>query len=168
LAVKHAAAALLALWLAQGTAEARDPDRPTPSGFPVPRWVSLKFGQVNARAGPGDDYPAVWTYEVRRLPVLVVEETRDWRKVCDSEGQTAWVHKRMLDGTRTVFRSQDAQLPLLARPDAKAPVRAILAARSLADLDRCEDGWCRIHVDGVRAWAPAKALWGAGEPVRCR
>ncbi len=154
--------------LAAGAAQARDPERPTPSGFPVPRWVSLKFGVVNARSGPGDDYPAVWTYNVRRLPVIVTEETREWRKICDPDGQTAWVHRRTLDGTRTVFRSSDQALKLFAHPDAKSKVRAILAARSLADLDRCEDGWCRVHVDDLHAWTPASALWGAGPPAGCR
>jgi SH3-like domain-containing protein len=168
LAVKRPAAILCAIAALAGAARARAPDRPTPSGFPVPRWVSLKFGQVNARSGPGDDYPTVWTYEVRRLPVLVVEETREWRKICDPDGQTAWVHKRTVDGARTVFRAADAPLPLAARPEAKAPLRAVLQARSLADLDRCEDGWCRIHVDGVRGWAPAEALWGTGKTRRCR
>lgn len=164
LAVKLATAfALLA-----GAAIARDPDRPTPSGFPVPRWVSLKFGEVNARSGPGDDYPAVWTYEVRRLPVVVIEETREWRKICDPDGQSAWVHKRTIDGARTVFRSAAQPLPLLARPDAKARVSAILAPRSVAELDRCEGGWCRIHADDIHAWAPVTTLWGAGPPTGCR
>lgn len=152
-----------------GACDARDPDRPTPSGFPVPRWVSLKFGDVNARQGPGDDYPAVWTYKVKHLPVLVIEETREWRKICDPDGQSAWVHKRTIDGARTVFRAEGSPLALVARPDAKARVRAILAPRSLADLDRCEDGWCRIRVDDIHAWAPARSLWGAGAPVAsCR
>ena len=60
--------------------------RQTPSGLPVPRYVTLKFDQVNARAGPGDDYPARWVYRVPDLPVQVVAETADWRKVCDPEG----------------------------------------------------------------------------------
>jgi SH3-like domain-containing protein len=45
-----------ALWAVPALAA----DRPTPSGLPVPRWVTLKFGQVNARAGPGDDYKLLW------------------------------------------------------------------------------------------------------------
>ena len=166
LAVKLAGA--VAVLAAAGAALARDPDRPTPSGFPVPRWVSLKFGDVNARSGPGDDYPAVWTYGVKGLPLIVIEETREWRKICDSDGQSAWVHKRTLDGARTVFRAADQPLPLLASPDPKARVRAILAPRALAGLDRCEGSWCRIHVENVRAWAPAAALWGAGPPNSCR
>ena len=44
-------------------------DRPTPSGLPVPRYVTLKFDRVNARAGPGDDHRLLWVYQARGLPV---------------------------------------------------------------------------------------------------
>jgi SH3-like domain-containing protein len=80
--------------------------RQTPSGLPVPRYVTLKFDKVNARAGPGDDYPARWVYRVPDLPVQVVAETAEWRKVCDPEGQSAWVHKRTTDGRRSVIQGQ--------------------------------------------------------------
>lgn len=144
----------------------------------MPRWVSLKFGKVNARQGPGDDYPAVWTYEARRLPVQVIAETREWRRVCDSDGQTAWVHRRTVDGARTVFRAAAQPVALNARPDAKSPVRAWLAAHAIAELDTCDRGWCRVRVQDsrgqgmggqdVRGWAPARELWGTGEAQRCR
>ena len=49
-------------------------DRPTPSGLPVPRYVSLKFDTVNARAGPGDDHRLLWVYHARGLPVQVVDD----------------------------------------------------------------------------------------------
>ena len=151
-----------------GAALARDPDKPTPSGFPVPRWVSLKFGQVNARSGPGDDYPAVWVYNSKGLPVQVVEETREWRKICDPDGQSAWVHRRTIDGARTVFRAKPVALPLATDPNAKAAVRAYLAPRSIAALDRCEGGWCRVKANGIKAWAPETELWGTGDSPRCR
>ncbi len=162
-------AALLGLLaLASAPALARDRDRPTPSGLPVPRWVSLKFGTVNARSGPGDDYPTVWVYSAKHLPVQIVAETREWRKVCDSDGQSAWVHRRTVDGVRTVFRAAPGPLPLTDDPRPGSRVRAYLAPRAVADLDRCEGGWCRVKVEGLKAWAPARDLFGVDEAPRCR
>jgi SH3-like domain-containing protein len=151
-----------------GTAVARDPNKPTPSGFPVPRWVSLKFNQVNARSGPGDDYPTVWVYGTKGLPVQVVEETREWRKVCDPDGQSAWVHRRTIDGARTVFRAKAQDLALAADPKADARIRAYLGARSVAALGKCEGGWCQVKADGIKGWAPETELWGTGDAPRCR
>jgi SH3-like domain-containing protein len=158
---------LVALVLTAGAVAARD-NRPTPSGYPVPRWVSLKFGKVNARSGPADDYPTVWTYDAHRLPVQVIAETKEWRKICDPDGQTAWVHRRTVDGARTVFRASPQALAINARPDPKSPIRAYLSGRAMAELDTCDKGWCRIHVDNVRGWAPERELWGTGEAPRCR
>jgi SH3-like domain-containing protein len=146
-------------------ARAQAPERQTPSGLPVPRYVTLKFDKVNARSGPGDDYPARWVYLVRGLPVQIVAETAEWRKVCDPEGESGWVHRRTTDGYRGVIRMAAGPLLLKARPDAGAPAVAILQSRAMAPLDRCKDGWCRIKGSG---WAPESALWGVSLAPQCR
>ncbi|MFN3521358.1 MAG: SH3 domain-containing protein [Phenylobacterium sp.] len=143
-------------------------DRPTPSGLPVPRYVSLKFGEVNARAGPGDDHRLLWIYHARGLPVQVVAETSEWRRVCDPERGLAWVHKRTTDGRRMVMRWEPTPLALRRGPKAEAETIAYLRPRALAALVRCKKDWCRIRVDGVSGWAPAKALWGTDDRPQCR
>ena len=55
----------------------------TPSGYCVPRYLSLKRGEVFGRKGPGKDYATVYVYHARGLPVQVVDETSDWRRICD-------------------------------------------------------------------------------------
>lgn len=158
--------------LAPATSLAEEPmragDRPTPSRLPVPRWVSLKFDKVNARSGPGDDYPAVWTYRVRGLPLQVVAETREWRKVCDPDGGTAWIHRRTTIGERTVFHRGGQLLPIRTGPKEKSRTRALLAVRGIARLDRCEKGWCLIEAGKARGWARASSLWGLSERRVCR
>jgi SH3-like domain-containing protein len=143
-------------------------DRPTPSRLPVPRWVSLKFNEVNARSGPGDDYPAVWTYRAKGLPVQVVAETREWRKVCDPDGGSAWIHRRTTIGVRTVFHRGSQLLPLRSSPRNSARTRALLAVRGIARLDKCEKGWCLIEVGRDKGWAPARSLWGLADDRVCR
>jgi SH3-like domain-containing protein len=143
-------------------------DRPTPSRLPVPRWVSLKFNEVNARSGPGDDYPAVWTYRAKGLPVQVIEETREWRKVCDPDGGSAWIHRRTTIGVRTVFHRGAQLLPLRSGPKDNAHVNALLAVRGIARLDKCEKGWCLVEVGHDKGWARASSLWGLAANRVCR
>lgn len=142
-------------------------DRPTPSGLPVPRYVTLKFGEVNARAGPGDDYRLLWVYRARSLPVQVVAETREWRKVCDPRGGSAWVHMRTIDGRRTVF-GKTPPAPIHSRAKAQSRIVAFLRPDSIAALDRCKEGWCRIKVEHVKGWVAASSVWGATETPQCR
>ena len=156
------------LVLAALAAPALASDRPTPSGYPVPRYVTLKFSEVNARAGPGDDHRLLWVYRTRGLPVQVVAETADWRRVCDPEGGKAWVHKRVTDGRRAVLNLEAKRAPLYRKPQAGAATVAFLAPRAMADLDRCEKGWCRIKAPGAAGWMREGAIWGTAEAPQCR
>lgn len=156
----------LAAMLSTGAAAAAE--RQTPSGLPVPRYVSLKFDRVNARAGPGDDHKLLWVYRVKNLPVQVVAETPEWRRVCDPEGSLVWVHKRTTDGRRMVMNTRQGRVTLLRRPKPDARPAAFLNPRALATLDRCEKGWCRVRVDGLSGWAHEGDLWGTAEAPQCR
>lgn len=143
-------------------------DRATPSGLPVPRYVSLKFDKVNARAGPGDDHRLLWVYRVRGLPVQVVAETAEWRRVCDPEGELAWVHKRTTDGRRMTINMAASPAPLYRRPKEAARVVAYLKPKAMAALVRCDKDWCRVKADEASGWVRAGELWGTAEAVQCR
>lgn len=145
-----------------------DEDRPTPSGLPVPRYVSLKFGEVNARSGPGDDHRLLWVYHVRGLPVQVVAEDNEWRRICDPDGSLSWVHERTTDGHRTVMRTLAGPAPIRDRPRPDGAVTAYLASRALAAVDRCAKGWCKVHVGPAAGWIAAADVWGANDAPQCR
>src|SRR5579872_316856 len=120
-----ALSALAFVAFAASTGRADDAnDHPTPSGLPVPRYVSLKFDSVNARAGPSDDHRLLWVFHARGLPVQVIAETEEWRRICDPDGGLSWVHKRTTDGRRTAMRTLPGPAPIRARPRDFAPVVA--------------------------------------------
>jgi SH3-like domain-containing protein len=159
-----AAALLAAPIVAHGAPQPRS----TPSGLPVPRYVTLKFDPVNARAGPGDDHRLLWVFHARGLPVQVVAETDEWRRICDPDGGLSWVHKRTTDGRRAAMRVAPGPAAIRAHPNIGAGVQAYLAPRALAELDRCEKGWCKVKVGRISGWAAASDLWGAADAAQCR
>jgi SH3-like domain-containing protein len=130
------------------------------SGLPVPRFASLKFGEVNGREGPSLAHPVLWQYRRRGLPVLIIEEDLDWRKVRDPDGDEVWINARGLDSRRTGL-VLDAPAQLRRRPEDESPVAAIAEPGVLFEIKSCRDGWMRV--DGARAagWLPEGALWGA-------
>jgi SH3-like domain-containing protein len=138
------------------------------SGYCIPRYVSLKRGEVYARKGPGKDYPAVWIYRARGLPVQVVAETAEWRRVCDPDGGAAWVSRSMIDGRRTVLSLGAQPVSLMRSTRPGAPVAGLLAPRALASLETCRGAWCRVSVGAVSGWAPAQSLWGVAPAAQCR
>jgi SH3-like domain-containing protein len=159
-------ASLAAIALA-GSAVAAPAERQTPSGMPVPRFVSLKFDKVNARAGPGDDHKLLWVYRAKGLPLQVIAETLEWRRVCDPEGATAWVHKRVTDGRRTTMNTRPAAVSLFRRPKADAKAAAFLNPKALATLDHCSKGWCKVKADHASGWVREGELWGTSDAIQC-
>jgi SH3-like domain-containing protein len=148
---------VLAALILSGAAPALGPD----SGKPVPRWESLKTGEVNGRQGPSLEHRVLWTYHRRGLPVRVVAETEGWRKVIDPAGDSAWVHAGGLDSRRTVFVASADPAPLRRAPRTNSKPRAFLEKGVVAGLRACKDTWRRLQVGDRQGWTPAAALWGA-------
>jgi SH3-like domain-containing protein len=164
-------ASLLAALTAAGAASAADPATTgsiatgTISGLPVPRFVSLKPGKVNVRAGPTKDNDVTWVYTHAGLPVEVTAEFENWRRVRDWEGAEGWVYHSLLSGRRTAIvtpqaNAKDAPLSLHADADGRSRVVARLQAGVLGTVKRCTGAWCRIAGDGYDGWIEQDRLWG--------
>ncbi len=162
------AGVVLAIVAASWVTMAHAAPRQTPSGYEVPRYITLKFAKVNARAGPGDDHKLLFVYRKRGLPLQVIAETSEWRRVCDQDGQVAWIHKRVTDGRRAVINTSRSPAPLLASPKAGSETAALLNVRAMAELDQCKKGWCRINTDGAKGWVREGSLWGTATRPQCR
>lgn len=160
-------AALLGLAVMAG-ANATMPDgRPTPTGLDVPRWLTLKSSEVRARTGPGLDYRILWEYRAAGLPVQVIAETREWRKICDPEGSVVWVHRSVLSARRGAFNASTEEIPVRSHRAEDAGVRARFSPRSVIALDDCESGWCEVRARRLKGWVPANTVFGAADRPLC-
>ncbi len=148
----------LAVLALSATAHAQTREHDTPSGQPVPRYVSLKFDVANGRSGPSQAHPIAWRYLRAGLPMEIIAETQDWRRVRDPEGEVTWMHRTILSGRRSVFTLEETELR--ARAEEDAPLEAIAEAGVVLSLERCRSGWCRVEGQGYRGWADASHLWG--------
>ena len=61
-----------------------------------PYWASIASGQAMTHTGPGRNYPNVWLYQRRDLPVRVVKKYENWRLVQDPDGAQGWMLVSML------------------------------------------------------------------------
>jgi len=159
--------AVLGLGIMSSAGQTMPDGRPTPTGLEVPRWVSLKSSEVRARQGPGLDYRILWEYRASGLPVQVIAETREWRKICDPEGSVAWIHRSVASGRRSVFNTTASEVMIHAGRSDTSAVRARLSARALVSLDECEDGWCRVRASKIRGWIREGTLFGTQATALC-
>ena len=74
-----------------------------PSGLPLPRFVSLKSARVNSRIGPGVNYSVDWLYIKAGLPMEIIQEFDNWRRVRDADGAEGWINQSLLSGRRTAI-----------------------------------------------------------------
>ncbi|MEM8987761.1 MAG: SH3 domain-containing protein [Pseudomonadota bacterium] len=136
----------------------------TPSGYPVPRFVSAKKNLIYGRIGPGKQYPVKWELRRRGMPLEVIAETENWRKVRDWQGDEMWVYAPLLDGRRygVVLPGDEADAPTPLRRFAlkDAPVSALLKPGVIVRLEACDGVWCLAEAEGRKGWAPRRAVWG--------
>jgi SH3-like domain-containing protein len=78
------------------------------TNLPMPRYVSLKAGEANARRGPSLSHKIDWVYKRRGVPLEIYAEYENWRRVRDYEGAGGWIHYSLLSGVRTVLITQDS------------------------------------------------------------
>lgn len=140
--------------------ETRGETRIGDSGLPVPRFVSLKSGEVYLREGPSPQHKVQWVYVRRGLPVEVIAEYDVWRRIRDADGVVGWVHKGMLDGRRSVLMTAGDNVPLREAPAADSPVVAYAEAGVIARLKTCGGGFCEIEAKSIDAYVPRDRLWG--------
>lgn len=128
------------------------------SGKPVPRYASLRHDVVNGRSGPSTDYPVRWTYERAGLPVVIIRESQDWRKIRDPMGDEVWVNKSQLAAERTAITVDTGTI--LRDPNPRSMPVARFEAGAVVTLGSCGTDWCRVAAEGREGWARRSLLWG--------
>lgn len=127
--------------------------------LPLPRMVSLRAEKVNVRTGPGEQYPVKWVFKSRYMPVEIIAEYGNWRKIKDYEGEEGWIHRAMLVGKRSMI-VVDAEASMHENPSEGSPKVARLAMGMVARIDECNPDWCHVNTRGYDGWVKRKAMWG--------
>ena len=145
-----------------GEASASDIGRTT--GLPIPRFVSTKTQPANVRVGPGLDYPVKWTFVRRGLPVEVIAEFDNWRRIRDWEGKDGWMFGQLLSGKRTALVAPwPRSRPVLLRADGtnKAAAVAIVEPTVFVRVIGCDGQWCKVAAKREHGYLPQTSIWGA-------
>jgi SH3-like domain-containing protein len=135
----------------------------SPSGLPVPRFVSLKADRVTVRGGPDKDHDVSWIYTRTGWPVEITAEFENWRRIRDCDGAEGWVYHALLSGKRMAavqLKTKTDLAPLFQTPDAHSAIIARLQVGVLGSVKHCTGTWCQISGDGFAGWIEQSALWG--------
>lgn len=138
------------------------------TGLPIPRFVSLDARQreVNVRFGPGQQYPINWVFSRPGIPLEIIAEFDNWRKIKDYEGQEGWISARLLSGRRTIM-VQGTIRDLRRTAASQARVLLRVEPGVIGSLMECRSNWCRVEIEGQRGWMQRSEFWGTlpGEAI---
>ena len=129
-----------------------------------PYWASIASGQAMTHTGPGRNYPNVWLYQRRDLPVRVVKKYETWRLIQDPDGAQGWMLVTMLSDRRTGIVKPGDPRPIRADRNDGAKIRYMAAPGVVGRIDKCKgDGWCRIEIGKKDGYIQTSDLWGVGD-----
>ena len=128
-----------------------------------PYWASIASGEAMMRTGPDRNYPGIWLYKRRDLPIRVVQIYPNWRKIEDPDGQQGWMLVTLLSDRRTGIVKPGAPRDIHTRPNANSPVRYRAEHGVVGRLEECNGSWCRIDIGKREGWIAQGDLWGVSE-----
>ncbi|MFC7477308.1 SH3 domain-containing protein [Dankookia sp. GCM10030260] len=131
------------------------------TGLPLPRFAALGSNQVNLRIGPDLRYKIEWTYQRKDLPVQIVDEHENWRRIRDPDGTEGWVQRPLLTSRRSFLVLGEERALRRRAEDAADPV-ARLKPGVIGAIRKCEaeSPWCEAKVGDYRGWIRRSEIWG--------
>ena len=125
-----------------------------------PYWASIASGEAMTRTGPGKNYPGVWLYKRRDLPVLVLKRYESWRMIEDPDGDRGWMLVSLLSDRRTAMLKPRGPWPIHVRPDPSSPIRYRAEQGVVGRIANCRSGWCHITIANREGYIRTSDIWG--------
>jgi SH3-like domain-containing protein len=128
-----------------------------------PYWASVASGQAMTHTGPGRNYPNVWLYQRRDLPVRVVKKYENWRLIQDPDGAQGWMLVTMLSDRRTAIVKPGEPRPIRVGASDSARIAYNAEHGVIGRISKCGDGWCRIEIGRRKGYIHTSDIWGVGD-----
>lgn len=133
------------------------------TGLPLPRFVSLKRSLVNVRKGPNETYDIIWSYTRQHLPVEIIQEYDNWRRIRDHQGNDGWVFHSLLSGSKYGLVApwkEDGYFTIHQSRSESSKVVAKLQVGVLGRITDCDGKWCQMTVKIHQGYIRQEFLWG--------
>ena len=128
-----------------------------------PYWASIASGQAMTRAGPGKNYPGVWLYQRRDLPIRVVKKYENWRLIQDPDGAQGWMLVTLLSDRRTAIVKPGDPRPIHASADGASRVRYNAEPGVVGRIEKCREGWCHVAIGKREGYIRTSDIWGVSD-----
>ena len=128
-----------------------------------PYWASIASGEAMMRTGPSRNYPGIWLYKRRDLPVRVIKTYPNWRMIEDPDGTRGWMLVTLLSDQRTAIVKPGEPRPIYLEANERSRVVYRAEHGVVGRVEQCKSGWCRIKIGKREGYIRIADIWGVGE-----
>ncbi len=112
------------------------------------------------RTGPARNYPGIWLYQRRDLPVRVLKRYENWRMIEDPDGAKGWMLVTLLSDKRTAIVRPGEPRDMRLEASEASPVVYRVEAGVVGRIEKCRFGWCHFTVGKKDGYIATGDLWG--------
>ena len=120
------------------------------------KFISLKSSDVNMRVGPGREYPVSWVLMRSGLPIMLLSEFGQWRKVQLQDGTQGWIHQSTISYKNTAMVTEDTVLYKSASD--RTPIATVQKGVIVICIGY-NNGFVKVK-SGMKGWIKSDKLWG--------
>ena len=121
-------------------------------------FLSLKKDKVYVRYGPGKNYPVKYIYRKKFLPIKVIDQKDNFRRIIDHKQNSGWIHRIMLRKLNSLVILEE-KIVFKKNTKFSKPIVKLEKGR-LVIIKRCKINWCRIETGNYSGWIETKNVWG--------
>ncbi|MDR3078465.1 MAG: SH3 domain-containing protein [Rickettsiales bacterium] len=122
-------------------------------------FVALRSEETNLRAGPGKDFPIIYVYRLKHMPLRVLGEYDKWLRVVDRDGDSGWIGESLSIKIRTVLTQRTEQF-LYKNSDSIAYPTHRVGKNVIGRLVKCKKHRCKVKIGKVTGWLDRSDIWG--------
>ena len=120
---------------------------------------TLKSSKVYVRQGHDFTYPIKFTYKKKYLPVIIIDNWGNFKKIKDYKNNTGWIHISKLSKRKSAINTKD-NLIIFKKPTIYSSPLAIMEKGRLVLVRKCKKSWCKIVSSNYTGWVKKQFLWG--------
>jgi len=122
------------------------------------KYLSLKNNIVNVRYGPGFNYPIKYVYKKKYLPIKIIDQKENFRKIIDLKKNSGWIHISQLTRQNSLIILENKILfknpSIFSKPIVK------LKEGRLLIITKCKYNWCKVKTGNFKGWVRVENSWG--------
>jgi len=122
-------------------------------------FLTLKYNRVKVRQGPSFEYPVKFIYKKKYLPIKIIDDKDNFRKITDLKNNNGWIHVSQLSKKKSAINIHNLSI-IFKKPNIYSQPMAKLEKGKIVIVKKCKEDWCKIITNDYKGWIFKNYLWG--------